>query len=102
MAHYRTKYETILTAPDGARFLLLYVESRSARGLLDCLRRRGAELCERIGLDDTATVNRAGAGRFPVFDFGNGWKASYSGRTRIESKQAGELPWIFEPAAAGQ
>jgi hypothetical protein len=102
MAHYRTKYETILTAPDGARFLLLYVESRSARGLLDCLRRRGAELCQRIGLDDAATVNRAGAGRFPVFDFGNGWKAGYSGRTRLEAKQAGELPRIFEPAAAGQ
>lgn len=100
MAHYRTKYETIIVAPDGARYLLLYTPARSAAGLLRCLRQRGAELCDRIGADDSARVTRTGRGRFPGFDFGNGWSAEYSGRTMIEAKQAGALPWIFEPAAA--
>ena len=101
MAHFRTKYETTLTAPDGRRFLLLYCERRSLAGLLSCCRSRGGELADRIGLDDSARCTRAGAGRFPVLDFGNGWKAGFSGRTQLEAKQAGELPWIFEPAAAG-
>lgn len=101
MAYCATKYETVLTAPDGRRFLLLYTGRRSFAGLLSCCRKRGADLVERIGLDDSARFNRAGAGRFPVLQFGNGWQAGFSGRTQLEARQAGELPWIFEPAAAG-
>lgn len=100
MAYYRTKYETILTAPDGARYLLFYTPARSFAALLDCVRQRGAELCDRIGLDDSARATRYGRGRFPGLDFGNGWSAEYSGRTMIEAKQAGALPWIFDNAAA--
>jgi hypothetical protein len=95
MAYHRSKYETILTAPDGRRFLLLYTGRRSLRGLLDCCRQRGAELVERIGLDDSARCNRGGRGRFPALDFGNGWTAEFSGRTQLEARQSGELPWIF-------
>lgn len=100
MAYHRTKYETVLTAPDGARYLLLYTPARSFAALLVCVRSRGAELCERIGLDDSARATRAGRGRFPVFDFGNGWRAEYSGRTMKEARSAGALPWIFDDAKA--
>jgi len=99
VAHYRTKYETILTAPDGSRFLLLYTGRRSLPGLLACLRQRGAELCDRIGLDDSARCTRSGKGLFPVLDFGNGWTAGFSGRTQLQARTEGELPWIFERAA---
>jgi hypothetical protein len=96
LAHYRTKYETTVTAPDGRRFLLLYTESRSFAALLRCLRQRGAELCDRLGLDDSARATRTGRGRFPALDFGNGWTAQYSGRTQLEARAAGEYPWIFD------
>jgi hypothetical protein len=95
VAYHRTKYETVLMAPDGRRFLLLYTGRRSLPGLLACVRQRGAELCDRIGLDDSARCNRGGRGRFPVLDFGNGWQAGFSGRTQLEARQAGEYPWIF-------
>lgn len=95
MAYFRSKYETVITAPDGRRFLLLYAGRRSMPGLLDCVRRRGGELVERIGADDSARCTSVGRGRFPVLDFGNGWTAGFSGRTQLEARQEGELPWIF-------
>jgi len=95
VAHYRSKYETIVTAPDGRRFLLLYTGRRSLPGLLACVRQRGAELCDRMRVDDSARCTRGGRGRFPTLDFGNGWTAGYSGRTQLEARQTGELPWIF-------
>lgn len=100
MAHYRTKYETIIEAPDGRRFLLLYVEGRSFRSLLSCVRKRGEELCDRLRLDDSARVERGGRGDFPTLEFGNGWRAGYSGRTQKQARHEGALPWIFDVAAA--
>jgi len=95
MAHLRTKYETVLTAPDGRRFLLLYTGRRSLAGLLSCVQQRGAELCDRMRVPEDARCTRGGGGRFPVLDFGNGWTAGFTGRTQLESRQLGELPWIF-------
>ncbi len=97
MAHYRTKYETTVTAPDGRRFLLFYTERRSLAGLLSCVRKRGAELCDRLGVDDSARVTRSGRGAFPILEFGNGWSAGYSGRTQKQARHEGALPWIFDP-----
>ena len=93
-----TRYETVIAAPDGARYLLFYSARASLPGLLSCLRQRGAELCEIIGADDSATVSKIRGGRFPAMSFGNGWTAEYSGRTQLQARGEGELPWIFEPA----
>lgn len=94
----QTRYETIVTAPDGARYLLLYSARASLPGLLSCLRQRGAELCGRIGADDSARCSKIRGGRFPVMSLDNGWTAGYSGRTQLQARSEGELPWIFEPA----
>ena len=98
MAHFRTKYETTLTAPDGQKFLLAYVEARSFRALLRCVQRRGEDLAERLSIGEDARATREGGGRFPALNFGGGWKAEYSGRTQKESRDSGELPWIFGAA----
>lgn len=98
MAHFRTKYETTLTAPDGRKFLLFYVEGRSFSALLRCVRRRGEDLTRRLSIGEDARATREGSGRFPALNFGNGWRAEYSGRTQKESRDGGELPWIFGAA----
>lgn len=98
MAYYRTKYETIMTAPDGRKFLLLYTESRSFSGLIGCVRNRAADLLSAIARGEDAEFTREGKGRYPVVRFDNGWTATYSGRTQLEARTAGEYPWIFDGA----
>lgn len=91
-----TRYEMIATSPDGRRFLLLYSRRASMPGLLTCARQRGAELCDRIGVDDSPRCTKARGGRFPVLDMGNGWTIGFSGRTQLQARPEGELPWIFD------
>ena len=81
-----TRYEAVLTLADGRRFLVGYSPRHSKAGLLAAIQRVGpAILAKMPDLTDEHRMTWKAAG----FDFGNGARVAWSGRTQRDAIMSG-------------
>jgi len=97
MAYGPTFYEIAAEGPDGLRVLVAYVNSRSRRSLIDCVRDRAALAIALTGAEIFETGRRAADG----ITLGL-WRIRYSGRTKREARASGCLPYIRDVVEAGE
>lgn len=99
LTRYRTRYETVLIAPDGTRYLMAYTDQKSRRGLLDVIRDKTFldGILTTIGVSRDAFADQsvladkaADGGEY------KGWQMRFSGRTQRECIISGENPWVSE------
>lgn len=90
--HYGpTRYEAILTLSGGRRLLVGYSARRSRTGLLNMIQRNGAAI---LALMPDLTDEHRMTWRTGGFDFGNGARVEWSGRTQRDALMATELPFV--------
>jgi hypothetical protein len=82
-----TRYELVLQR-GAERLRLCYTGRKNRHGLIDAIRRNGAELVQLTG----AEAFKLEAG--PAAIMGD-WRLSFSGRTQREAIIAGELAWFW-------
>lgn len=92
LQHGPTRYEVVLTTPDGRRFLVGYTPRKSKPGVLRAAQRVGQQIIAAMpGLTDQHRMTWAAGG----FDLGNGARIALSGRTQRDAIMAGtELPFL--------
>lgn len=91
LSNHPTRYELVLSnEATGQRFRLAYILRKNRSGLIDAIRRNGAELEAFTG---STTFDLSKKGHPAAAQLGS-WRASFSGRTQREAIQAGELRWF--------
>jgi len=92
LQHCPTRYEAVLTTPEGQRLLVGYTPRKSKAGLLRAAQRVGPQIVAAMpGLTDEHRMTWAAGG----FDLGNGARIAFSGRTQRDAIMAGtELPFL--------
>lgn len=92
LRNYSTRYEVALSFADGRKMLVCYTPRKNKSGLLDAIQGRGkAILAQMPDLSDDARLTyKAATG----FDFGNGTRAHFTGRTQRDAICNGEMDFI--------
>jgi len=92
LQHAPTRYEVVLTTPDGRRLLVGYTPRKSKPGVLRAAQRVGQQIIAAMpGLTDEHRMTWAAGG----FNLGNGARIALSGRTQRDAIMAGdELPFL--------
>jgi len=80
----------------GERLLVCYAARKTRAGLADAVRNRWDRIERITGVAGWHYAKRAEDG---VYE--GPWRIRFTGRTEIEAKRSGELPWIGDLAAAG-
>jgi len=89
--NHPTRYELVLQhAQTGERVRLAYILRNNRSGLMDAIRRNGAELEAFTG---STTFDLSKKGQPAAAQLGS-WRASFSGRTQREAIISGELVWF--------
>ncbi len=89
-----TRYEIVLEAPDGRKWLVAYSARKTLSALRGCLCKR-AEAALRIMQKTAPQMRRLHGARFRwgfAYDI-DGWSLYYSGRTQRDA-QTDQLPYI--------
>ena len=94
MAQLHTTYELIAQHASGRRLLIVYANRKTTRHMLELVRERYATIATATDTQlDRVTDIRGGA--YPSCVYGE-WTIRYSGRTRLQAKQEGELLTVAE------
>ena len=96
MAQMHTTYELIAQHTSGRRLLIVYANRKTTRHMLELVRERYATIATATDthLDRVADIR---GGTYPSCVYGE-WTIRYSGRTRLQAKQEGELRTVAEVA----
>lgn len=87
-----TRYEIAAKHPDGRAFLVAYTPRVSRPGLRDAMVQRGAAIIEKCGIGETEELVWITK---PRIHCGIGdWYIGFTGRTQLEAKSSGSLPYI--------
>lgn len=86
-----TRYEAVLTLADGRRFLVGYAARHSKAGLVAMIRQNGPAI---LALMPDLTDEHRMTWKAPAFDFGNGARVGWSGRTQRDAIMGGTLPFV--------
>ena len=85
-----TKYEVTATHTDGSSVLIGYTARLSRPGLLALMRHRGPAVVAHLRIGDKDQISFTTKPR-PAAKV-NAWTVGFTGRTKREAKQIGELP----------
>lgn len=87
LRNYSTRYELVLQRGT-ERFRLSYTQRKNRAGMIDAIRRNGAELVELTGAQDFKLEPG------PAAVLGD-WRISFSHRTQRDAIKEGELVWFW-------
>jgi len=93
LANFATRYEAVLTLPDGRKWLVAYCGRKSRAGLLAAVRERGKAILARLPAEAADGDLLWKGGRFV---FTGGTTIAWSGRTQRDAICNGELPYVAE------
>ena len=96
MAQMHTTYELIAQHTSGRRLLIVYASRKTIARMLELVRDRydAISAATDTRLDRVADIR---GGAYPSCVYGE-WTIRYSGRTRLQAKQEGELRTVAEAA----
>lgn len=89
-----TRYEIAAIDPHGNRkFLIGYTPRHSRPGLLSAAERVGKHIIAKLSIGEDCRLIYSG---HPVkrLDLSNGWTIGFTGRTQLDCRNEGELPFI--------
>ena len=89
-----TRYEITATHQDGRTWLVGYTPRYSRAGLLNAMRKVGADLVDRLAIGDSDTM--AWGTKPRPYCMTSGWLIAFSGRTQLDARMQGPHRFIGE------
>lgn len=90
-----TMYEAKIEHDDYGTYLFMYLGRKSGRGLRDAFRNNHMMIGSFAGEGDWFTSEKAADG----IESDTGWRIKFTGRTRRDAENEGELPWYRDEVA---
>jgi len=96
MAQLHTTYEVVAEHADGRRLLIVYAFRKTIRRMIEIVRERHDTIATATDtrLDRVTDIT---GGTYPTCRYGE-WTIRYTGRTRLQARQEGELRSVAEAA----
>lgn len=87
-----TRYEIAARHPDGRAYLIGYSPRVSRIGLLNAIRKHGEQVIAKLEIGEAAQLTFGTRPR--PFAITGEWRIEFTGRTQVDCRSTGALPFI--------